>query len=275
MVHTAKMFPMEKTSDNNEMKLILSGAYGRYEELLVEKARMTKAAGVQKMRYIAVFGELLTSIEEERIACMRIRRSLSFCEKGTKDGERIDGRALRARLSDEMRPYEENLRRMKRSLDGCRHLHISTGIQVQKVKRWYRLLLRRLHPDLHPDTKENPALSKLWSEVVIAFQENDLSRMMQLDLTLSGMLADEGMEELPIELSDLPQRIEQLKDDINAIEKSDPYQYRFLLDDPEAAREKGRELEAELSSYERQHERLARKLSRYLSDHHLEIVWTI
>lgn len=269
------MFPMEKTSDNNEMKLILSGAYGRYEELLVEKARMTKAAGVQKMRYIAVFGELLTSIEEERIACMRIRRSLAFCEKGTKDGERIDGRALRARLSDEMRPYEENLRRMRQSLDGCRHLHISTGIQVQKVKRWYRLLLRRLHPDLHPDTKENPALAKLWSEVVIAFQENDLSRMMQLDLTLSGMLADEGMEELPIDVSGLPERIDQLKDDIAAIEKSDPYQYRFLLDDPEAAREKGRELEAELSSYERQHERLAGKLSRYLSDHHLEIVWTI
>lgn len=265
----------DSKNEKTELSIILSGAYGRYEELLVERERMVKAAGVQKLRYIACYGDLLTAIEEERCACIRIRRCLDYCEKAAASGGAISAASLQSYLTGRMKSYEENLRQMRSTLSGSRHLTVSTGIRVQKVKRWYRILVRRLHPDFHPDTRKDPTLSGLWDQVVVAFQENDLDGLQELDLKLSSYLADDGLEELPIELDDLPGRIDKVKDEIDAIEKSDPYQYRFLLDDPDAAREKGRELEAELASYRRHHDALSRTFSKYLADHHLELVWTV
>ncbi len=51
-------------------------------------------------------------------------------------------------------------------------------------------------------------------------------------------------------IPDLPGKIEAVEAEIKKIRETDPYQYKYLLEDPEAAAEKKQDLEAQIRSYE-------------------------
>ena len=66
---------------------------------------------------------------------------------------------------------------------------------------------------------------------------------------VNKFLVDHHLDGNEIKIQDIDTKIEKLKEQIQKIKETNPYQYRFLLQDQEAVQNKKRELQKELEEY--------------------------
>ena len=114
---------------------------------------------------------------------------------------------------------------------------------AQKIKRLYRKIVKRLHPDVHPNPTEHE--KDLLNRAMKAFQEGDLSQLEKIWDELSGMDAPEDVfEDTPEGRGKLRELLEKLKVRLRLLEleidhiKSDfPYKLKSFLENPVAVEE--------------------------------------
>ena len=71
----------------------------------------------------------------------------------------------------------------------------------------------------------------------------------EAEILVNKFLADHHLDGNEIKIQDIDTKIEKLKEQIQKIKETNPYQYRFLLQDQEAVQNKKRELQKELEEY--------------------------
>ena len=111
---------------------------------------------------------------------------------------------------------------------------------AQKIKRLYRKIVKRLHPDVHPNPTEHE--KDLLNQAMAAFREGNLQLMERIWDELSGMDAPEdmfddtpeGREKLREMLEKLKARVHFLELEIEHIKMDFPYKMKAFLEDPEA-----------------------------------------
>ena len=74
--------------------------YDEYEELLLERDRLHKEAGQIWTVYVQTFGQLMTDIFEEKIACIRQKKLIAYYQMAANRGEAIDADALERKLEE-------------------------------------------------------------------------------------------------------------------------------------------------------------------------------
>ena len=94
----------------------------------------------------------------------------------------------------------------------------------------------------------------------------------ELEVLAAAALADRDGAEWKVEVPDLEEKIRSLEAEIEGIMDRDPYQYKFLLEDPEAVEEKMGALREETELYRGYAARLDEKLAEVLPPGMI-IVW--
>ena len=125
---------------------------------------------------------------------------------------------------------------------------------AQKIKRLYRKIVKRLHPDVHPDPTEHE--KDLLNQAMKAFQEGDLERLEKIWDELSGMDAPEDVfDDTPEGRSMLREMLEKLKIrlrllelEIDHIKSEFPYNIKAFLEDPVAVEEVRRGIQSKIDS---------------------------
>ena len=102
---------------------------------------------------------------------------------------------------------------------------------------------------MNPKTNEIPELKELWQRIVVSYRANDLEELEEAEILVNKFLVDHHLDGNEIKLQDIDTKIEKLKEQIQKIKETNPYQYRFLLQDQEAVQNKKRELQKELEEY--------------------------
>lgn len=102
---------------------------------------------------------------------------------------------------------------------------------------------------MNPKTNEIPELKELWQRIVVSYRANDLEELEEAEILVNKFLADHHLDGNEIKIQDIDTKIEKLKEQIQKIKETNPYQYRFLLQDQEAVQNKKRELQKELEEY--------------------------
>ena len=123
-----------------------------------------------------------------------------------------------------------------------------------KIKRLYRKIVKRLHPDVHPNLTEHE--KELWNRAVKAQQEGDLSQLEKIWDELSGMDAPEdvfedtpeGREKLRELLEKLKIRLRLLELEIEHIKTEFPYKLKSFLEDPIAVEEVRRGIQSKIDN---------------------------
>ena len=118
-----------------------------------------------------------------------------------------------------------------------------------KIKKLYYRLAKQIHPDMNPKTNEIPELKELWQRIVVSYRANDLEELEEAEILVNKFLVDHHLDGNEIKIQDIDTKIEKLKEQIQKIKETNPYQYRFLLQDQEAVQNKKRELQKELEEY--------------------------
>lgn len=102
---------------------------------------------------------------------------------------------------------------------------------------------------MNPKTNEIPELKELWQRIVVSYRANDLEELEEAEILVNKFLVDHHLDGNEIKIQDIDTKIEKLKEQIQKIKETNPYQYRFLLQDQEAVQNKKRKLQKELEEY--------------------------
>ena len=123
---------------------------------------------------------------------------------------------------------------------------------VEELKRLYRKIVKRLHPDVHPNQTERE--KELFNEAVAAYEAGDLDRLRAIWEELeNGIDPEERFENKPEDLKKMRElvrtlqlRVQMLSAEIAHIRSEFPYTMKEFLEDEEAVERKRAELEKQL-----------------------------
>lgn len=119
---------------------------------------------------------------------------------------------------------------------------------IHELKRLYRQIVKRLHPDVHPNPTERE--KDLLDRANKAYKEGNLEEMRKIWKELAGTEqseesfedTEEGRAQLRELIEKLRKRCVELEKEIRQIKTSFPYTIKALLDDDKALEMKHREL---------------------------------
>ena len=220
-----------------------------YEKLLFERDRVKKEADNYLRLYIHEFGELITELFRKKISCIEKKKMIGYCQMAVNYGKLIDIQEMNRFIENEMSDYQQQLNDMIENNKTCKNLDTISQNEYLKIKRLYRKIAKKIHPDLNPVTENNPALSELWIGVMNAYHRNDLEALERLEVQINSVLRETGISADETDIPDIEDKIQALENEIETILSTDPYQYKFILDDEELVKEKKEELSKEIEIY--------------------------
>ncbi len=256
-----------------EIIKVRNGLYEQYEELLLKREHFLKEASQYLIGYTREFGDLIAEVFEIKIRCIRLKKEIAWCQKRLNQGRKIDLNAMKAEMDHTMAMYYEELADMVRDAEHARNFGFLTPVNAQQVKRIYRELAKKLHPDINPKTKEEEKLQELWNRISIAYYHNDLEELRELKVLTIAALKELGDDGIEVEIPNLDQKIAYLEDEINDIITTKPYIYKELLTDPGKIEEKRRELESEKAEYLSYNDRLQETMDTMLEKQGGYLIW--
>ena len=230
--------------------------YDEYEDLLFRRDQLKKEAGQIWTAYIRRFGRLINAVYEEKLECVKRKKAIVYCQTALNRGRKADPAALQTWLQQEMKAYYDNLEKMKADYAACSNAPVVTAYEAQRSKTIYRRLVKRLHPDICPETAKSPRLMELWNRIMTAYAHNDVKELSELEVLAAAALKEIGAVETTVEIPDIEEKIEGVRDEIERIRTTEPYTLRALIESDEAARNKTIALEDELASWQKYKEEL-------------------
>ena len=239
--------------------------YHQYEKLLFERDKYKKQAGEYLREYIREFGELLTDVFRKKISCIEKKKMITYCQQRLNKGEAIDAQAMNEYIMNEMEEYNIQLADMMRNNDICRNGKPISRSDVLQIKKIYRRIAKKIHPDIHPGTLDIPILSDLWNMVTDAYDRSDLKSLEELEIQINSVLRELGDDVPDEDVPDIEEKIKALEEEIDKIISTDPYQYKFLLEDEEKVQELKEDLSEELEAYSRYEKQLKEILRQIIS----------
>ena len=230
--------------------------YKDYENVLLRRDALSKEADHYYTDYVFRFGELINTVFKLKIECIRKKKMIAYCQKQINKGKTVQGVLLEQYIETAMADYYDQLSQMEAELRGIKKRTAISLWQAKKVKDLFRELAKKIHPDIRPDLANDEYIQELWNGILTAYRCNALKELEELkfrtELYLEQLGGGNGIPEIP----DLEEKIRAVQDEIQEILSTNPYLYKFLLEDEEQCREKEEELRNEAEEYRQYSERL-------------------
>ena len=223
--------------------------YDEYEKLIIERDRLNKEGGQIWTVYLQTFGELITANYEEKIECIKCKKTIAYYRSVINRGGAADAKAMQEYLDREMAEYYENLKRMTQDKKRAKEAGVSSEYEAKRSKELYRRLAKLIHPDLNPETDRSPELQELWQRIRIAYSKNSVKELAELEVLVRKVLKELGIGNAKAEIPDISDKIEELREEIEDIKRSEPYSLKYLVEDEEAARNKKDGIAKETEEY--------------------------
>ncbi len=248
-------------------------SYAVYEELIRRRDSLRKHAAQYEMSYMAKFGKQIIAVFELKIECIRKKKLIGYCQARTNRGQSIDQKALQAYIEKEMQVYQHEMKRIVGQYQCAGRATKVTGEELREIKRLYRRIARRIHPDMTELTLWSEELAELWERTVQAYRYNDYEELQQIEVLVNETLKRLGYEDqMGITIKDMEGRMKKLKKEIRQITSTNPYLYGEILEDEEKISRKQKELEEEQESYKQYSKELEEILTNLMKSG-VTLVW--
>lgn len=218
--------------------------YKRYVRLLLEKEKIVKTNFQVQQRFIELFGDLRLEMLKVEIEIAKIKKEMEYLVRKKNRNESYDLEEMDDFVNQALEGMKAQYERMKEEQAQLKNKKMLSQEEVKEVKRLYRRLVKLVHPDLNPhQTKEQ---KELWHQLQKAYRNNDLAWLRELNVLI--VLKTKGHEE--VEIEDLEDKIEAVREEIALLKKEDLYQMRELVFDEEWIDAYKEQYERERSDFE-------------------------
>lgn len=243
-----------------EIVHIAAGDYPKYETLLLQRDQLKKEALMYRRAYIREFGELINKVFEKKIECIKLKKSIAFCQIARNKGEKPDINAMNEHITQQMQEYRQQLDDMVTELNSTKKDTSISPADAKEIKAIYRRVARQLHPDMSTLTVEHPELQELWEQVSVAYKCNDLKLLKETDFLVQQAVSQLGEESFAVTIPDIGSRIAELEKEIHTIVTTEPYSYKLILDDKDEMADRKTAFETELMQYTEYEKQLRQQL---------------
>ena len=225
--------------------------YDEYEALLLERDQVNKEAGQIWTVYLQTFGRLITENYEEKLECVKCKKTIAYYQNALNRGGAVDPKAMQEYLDREMAGYNDNLKKMIEDSRRADEAGLSSAYEVRRAKELYRRLAKLIHPDLNPATDKSEELQELWQRILSAYGKNSVKELTELEVLVRKVLKESGVGSTKVEIPDIADKIEEIKKEIEEIRRTEPYSLKYLVEDEEAAQKKKDEIAKETEEYKK------------------------
>ena len=217
--------------------------------------------------YMESIGQLQYEILclEYDIALLKLERDL--LQSYENRGEEPEIAKVQMRVEEAAQTYNENLHREEEKIKQAKEFikeqeeeeNKQKDAEKVELKRLYKQLVHRLHPDLHPEQTEWER--ELFLKVQEAYRNEDLERLRQLEAELNaGMpfasVENDTIDEWEERIQKLKEQIDAIRKEIEELENTFPFTYRDKIDDKEWISAMQEELRVRIEMLQKEKDRL-------------------
>ena len=254
MLSIMKIIMIYQVMNNMEDKIKI------YELLLNEKTFLEKECFHYEVDYFREFGEKIENLFQLKVDSITLKKKIAFCVKKTYNNKPIYSYDLDRYIDEEIIEYQQRLQEL---IDYNKYIKEDertpiTFDESHKIKKLYYKVAHLVHPDLHPEYKEDEDILELWNKAVNAYKSNNLKLLVEAYDQIIILVNDND-----IYIEDIENKIETLKEEINEIKNNTPYTYKFILNDVLQVEELHNDLDREIKDYQEYKSSLENELSKF------------
>ncbi|HAG16164.1 MAG TPA: hypothetical protein DCG69_06515 [Bacteroidales bacterium] len=243
------------TKENEEMTKKLEILRLEFVDLFTQhKDMLENESVILSALYLERLGYLQLELLEKSTETARQKMKMKLIQAAINRDETPNLQAIELELNKRLQGYYAQIQAQSAALDEARSVlsHLMTEEETAKLKEIFRLLCKRLHPDLNPNQSEEQ--KDLFVKVKAAYE---LKRLEELQYILL-YLDDSNIEKLIfIHSNEKLERIRQLENNITVLnekivqlEKSFPFNIKAFLFDEAKIQEKQTEIKTQISHFE-------------------------
>lgn len=148
--------------------------------------------------YIREFGNLINQVFEKKIACIALKKSITFCQLAKNQGRKPDIEATNEYVTQQMNEYRKQLMDMISEFNSTKSDAQLSPLDAKEIKAIYSKIARRLHPDMSPVIQEHSEFAELWEQASIAYKCNDLKTLRETDFLVQQTLSQLSVSDVLI-----------------------------------------------------------------------------
>lgn len=206
--------------------------------------------------YLEKLGHLQLELLEKQTEASRLKMKINLIQAAINRDEKPDLNAIELELNARLQSYYAQIQTQSAALNEAKMVlsHLISEEETQKLKEVFRVLCKRLHPDLNPNQTEEE--KDLFIKVKAAYDLQQISELQNILLYLD----DSTKEKLDLISSDEKiERIKQLENQvislklkINQLKQSFPFHLEELIRDENYIVAKQEELRIQIKTIEKE-----------------------
>ena len=205
--------------------------------------------------YYLKLGTIEYKAYETECAALRLKRMVELVQTRINRQEKVIIADVERVLDEEFAEYQRKLNRqiekMNEALERSRS-RILTDAEAEELKKLYRSIVKRLHPDVNPNVTQ--AQLRLLTNAISAYKNGDLAAMRIIAAMVAEPVlpdrAREAMHMLTEESRRLETMLSSVRVQIADIKSRFPYTVKDIVEDPQKEQQRREEIESALAQYQ-------------------------
>lgn len=245
------------TSENvtEKQKMKVEEKRKEYFALLNRKLELEKKAYQIENQYIQIFGELLEKVLNLKTECIKYKKTLAAYFKQKQEKGIINIDEIVSDVYASLIPYYTELEilqnKMKSTYDSI------SDETLEKIKQLYKEIVNMIHPDVSPELFQDSKIKELWGNANCYYKDNHYEELQETYYLIIERMVELGYDQnRKVDILDIDKKISKTMNEIMSITNSNPYLYKYLLDDKDETKSRQNELCKEIKEYKQYRDEL-------------------
>ena len=241
------------TAQNEELTRKLESLHLEFLDLFTRHKDMVENESVVLTSiYLEKLGRLQLELLEKQTEASRLKMKMNLIQAAINRNEKPNLKLIEQETNARLQNYYAQIQAQSAALDEAKKVlsHLISEEETQKLKETFRVLCKRLHPDLNPNQREEE--KDLFIKVKTAYDLQRLTDLqnilLYLDDSNNEKLTTVSSNEKVERIKHLENQIVSLKSKIDQLKQSFPFNVEELIFDDDYIVQKQSELQLQIKA---------------------------
>lgn len=246
----------ELTAKLEQLHIEFLDLYTRHKDMIENESDILSSVYLEKL------GHLQLECLKKQAQAASLKMKMNFIQAAINRDEKPDLIQIENLISERLRDYYDQIKAQSAALEDARKVlsNLIPEDEAQKLKEIFRVLCKRLHPDLNPNQSEEE--KDLFVKVKTAYELGLLFDLQNILIYLDEYKNESLLKLTPdnkqARIIHLQKNIDLLKEKINQLNQTFPFNIKDLIFDDQYIVNKQQEVISKIESLEEE-------ISRYIN----------